>query len=76
MTPACWTILVGVDGPDFAVEGHGVRAFPELEHVEVVSLDELEADAHRRLDAGDAPMVAAADLDAIARVRRLAEAAA
>lgn len=35
------------------------------------ALDAMEADAQRRLDAGDAPMVAQADLDALARVRRL-----
>jgi hypothetical protein len=48
-----------------------------MQRVEVVPrdgaavLDGLQADAQRRLDAGDAPMVAAADLDALARVRRL-----
>jgi hypothetical protein len=31
-----WTIMLGEDGPDFAVEGHGIEAFPELDRIEVV----------------------------------------
>jgi hypothetical protein len=44
-----------------------------VNHAGAVSsaLGAMEADAQRRLAAGDAPMVAAADLDALARVRRL-----
>lgn len=37
-----WTIVLNDDGPDFAVEGHGIRAFPELDRVEVIDVGSLK----------------------------------
>lgn len=51
--PIKWTIMLGDDGPDFAVEGHGVKAFPELDRVEVVDAaerDALQAEIERLRD--------------------------
>jgi hypothetical protein len=49
----------------------GIRLHEALEAGLAGTLDAMEADAQRRLDAGEAPFVAQADLDAIGRVRGL-----
>jgi hypothetical protein len=37
-----WTIMFEDDGPAFAVEGHSVKAYPELDRVEVVPASQLQ----------------------------------
>lgn len=37
-----WTIMFEDDGPAFAVEGHDIAAYPELDRVEVVPASQLQ----------------------------------
>jgi hypothetical protein len=55
-----------------AAHGMALRVRAEKAEAGVARvLDAMEADAQRQLDAGEAPFVAQADLDAIDRVRGL-----
>lgn len=38
-----WTLMFSNDGPTFAVEGHDVRAFPELARLAVVDVESYDA---------------------------------